>query len=435
MFKQNKNKTKILTALAVFASISIFASSKILAEETKKFGVDWGGWVRMDMYWDSRATIGARESTLMFLPSNEELNTLGHDTNAVPSFYWGPMSSRLNAKITAPDFLQAKVSGYVEAEFVGQTDDQTNVLRMRHAYVDLDWGTSKLLIGQTWNPMFIPETILLRVSANGAAPVGPLVRDPQIRFTQYLTKTFSVQATAYTEREMRSVGPGRPTGGSVKYQKDALLPAFNLLFKYKSLDNKFIVGANGELQTIKPYNFIDNYKVDETLSTITASCFLGYEFNRFSVHLNGYYGGNMANMTMPGGYAVTNYPTQANETIKYTPFNNLAVTADIDYTVHKNLKVGVFCGINMNLGTTDEIDVTTRYDTYTAWNAHVDKLFRVSPRAIYQVGKFQIGAEVEYTQAAYGKVEEIDGNKWQGKWKETSDFSNLRFLVATTLFF
>jgi hypothetical protein len=244
------NKIKIVTALAVFGLINVLSVQNISAQETKKeFGVELGGWIRTDMYWDTRATSGARESMLCFIPKNEDLNEQGKDINATPSFYWGCMASRVNAKITSPDFVRANVSGFVEAEFIGQADAQTNVLRMRHAYVNLDWGQSKLLVGQTWHPMLLMESIPMSVSGNAGAPIGLLVRSPQARFTQNLSKTFSLQATAYTERDLMSTGP---VGPSVDYQKNSLIPSVNLLFKHKSTDNKCTIGASGGLKTIKP---------------------------------------------------------------------------------------------------------------------------------------------------------------------------------------
>lgn len=454
----SKSKNQILTVLTVFASISvfsIFSSQKILAEENKKeFGVEWGGFIRTDMYWDTRQTTGARESILLFLPKNEQLNLQGKDINATPSFYWGSMGSRLNAKISAPSFWKANVSGFIEAEFIGQNDAQTNVVRMRHAYANLDWGSSKLLIGQHFNPMFLPETTPLCVSANAGAPVGPLARNPQVRFTQNLSKTFSVQATAFTEREMMSVGPN---GTSVEFQKNALIPAFNLQLKHKSLDNKLTVGASGGLKTIRPFNhyyYMNTDEVDVLLSTFTANVFMGCELKDFTIRLNGYYGGNMSDISMPGGYAVAEYEhrTHTNDCgeyaywvpSKYTPFNNIAVTADLGYSVHRNLKVGVSGGFNMNLGTIREFvspfsnfpEGNYGYEYWTTFNADIDKLFRVAPRATYQSGKLQFGAEVEYTQANYGKTRETsNGGFWQGKWSETTNVNNIRFLLVTTLFF
>jgi hypothetical protein len=295
---------------------------------------------------------------------------------------------------------------------------------------------------------------------NGGAPIGPLARNPQIRFTQNLSKTFSVQATAFTERDMASVGPimsydpwsPPPPTSSVEFQRNALIPAFNLLLKHKSLDNKLAVGASGSLKTIKPIGYrYYGIEVDALLSTFTANVFLAKEISDFTIRLNGYYGGNMSDMLMPGGYAVSNYePRTVNHgwgeytywtPSKYTPFNNLAVTADLGYTVHKNLKVGVSGGFNMNLGTIREFVNNSNghyqyYDYWTTFGADIDKIIRVAPRATYQSGKLQFGAEVEYTQASYGVEREIsNGGFWNGKWRYSTDVSNIRFLLATTLFF
>ena len=434
MFRTNRINF-VTTLLVVFAACSVFSSKETFASDA--FGVKVGGFIRTDMYWDSRMTTGPRESMLLFFPRNEQLNEAGKDINAIPNFNWGAMGSRLSASITAPDFLGAKVTGLTEVEFIGQADAQTNVLRMRHAWVNLDWGKSKLLVGQFWHPMFRAETMPLCVSLNVGASVGPLARNPQVRFTQALSETFSVQATAFTERDFLSVGPD---GGSTVYQKHALVPSANLTLMHRATDGNFIVGAGAGLKTIKPYN-VHNVRtaerVDGLLSSFAANLFMGCAVGDFTFRLNGFYGGNMSDMMLPGGYAVLkSTDIDKIREMEYTPFNTLAATLDVGYSVHKNLKIGISGGMNMNLGTADEFAVAN--STFTTWGSHINQMMRVAPRATYQAGRVQFGAEVEFTQAAFGKDREyINETKttWQGKWAETTNVSNLRFLLATTLFF
>ena len=66
-----------------------------------------------------------------------------------------------------------------------------SVVRLRHAYLNLDWGTSALLLGQTWHPLYgdvAPQILNL----NMGAPFQPFSRAPQIR---YRYKTGDIQIT------------------------------------------------------------------------------------------------------------------------------------------------------------------------------------------------------------------------------------------------
>ena len=54
---------------------------------------------------------------------------------------------------------------------------------------------------------------------------------------------------------------------------------------------------------------------------------------------------------------------------------------------------------------------------------------RISPRVVINRGKFRFGAEVEYTSAAYGTPDS------KGVVQNTTTVGNLRFIIATFLFF
>ncbi|MDR0927834.1 MAG: hypothetical protein LBO69_08735 [Ignavibacteria bacterium] len=421
-------------AIKLLIALTFISATATLSAQTKDWGIEWGGSIRTDLYWDTRATTGARESSLLFLPNNEQLNSKGNDINDVANFYWGSMNSRLSGKIYAPNCLGAAISGFIEMEFLGQIDAQTNMIRLRHAYADLDWGNSKLTIGQTWNPMYVPDAIPTTVSLNVGAPLGPLARNPQVRFSQNLGSGWGLQLTAFTERDM--VSPG-PNGNAVSYQRNALLPAFNLLFdkKYVSKDGyQFHIGIDGEFKTIKPLNFgADGEEIDATLNSWAANFFCALTTSKFTAKLNAIYGGNLADFLMLGGYAVSEY--ENGNPSAYTPFNNLGATLDLGYAINKNAKFGIMFGYNQNLGTTDEIAVGN--PTYTAWGVLMDNMLRIAPRFTYTTGRITFGGEVEYTAASYGNEIETtsNGTLWKGKWDSTTDVSNIRILLSTTLAF
>ncbi len=140
----------------LFLLILLFCSTSLLSaqskEEKKPVKVKFGGYVHSLFTYDTRQTVSAREGLIFLYPQDEKLDLNGKDINKGSVYNMAVLLTRVNAKLTGPDVLGAKTTGLIEAEFVGNSDSDANGLRMRHAYVNLDWGKTSLLIGQTWSP-------------------------------------------------------------------------------------------------------------------------------------------------------------------------------------------------------------------------------------------------------------------------------------------
>ena len=107
---------------------------------------------------------------------------------------------------------------------MGNSEADVNGFRLRHAFINLDWDNTSLLIGQTWIPMFITEAFPNQIGSNGGAPFQPFGRNPQIKLTQRIGK-FSVIGALMTQRDYVSTGPN---GSSSEYMRNSVLPAFDL---------------------------------------------------------------------------------------------------------------------------------------------------------------------------------------------------------------
>ena len=166
-----------------------------MAQDAKKFGIKFNGFVKSDIFFDSRQTIDAREGHFLLYPQNEYLDFNGADINAVSKFNILSIQTRLKGVITGPDALGAKTSGVIEGAFFGNIASDINGFRLRHAFVKLTWPKSELLVGQFWHPMFVTSCFPGTVSLNTGAPFEPFARNPQIRFSQKFGK-FKAIATA-----------------------------------------------------------------------------------------------------------------------------------------------------------------------------------------------------------------------------------------------
>ncbi len=195
-------------ALLLLVFSAILAGS-VIAQDNTNFGIKFSGFVKTDMFWDSRQTVAAREGHFLLYPANEKLDVEGNDINAKANFNMLSIQTRLRGTITGPDALGAKTSGVIEAAFFGHTEGDINGFRLRHAFVKLNWTKTELLIGQYWHPAFVTYCFPGTVSFNTGAPFVPFTRNPQIRITQKLGNV-NLMLTALTQVDFVSTGPLGP---------------------------------------------------------------------------------------------------------------------------------------------------------------------------------------------------------------------------------
>ena len=91
----NKNKLSILLATAcIFISMSSYSQN-----DTAKFGIKFNGFVNSQLMYDTRQTLGGRETMLVLYPENKKLDKYGKDVNASPSFNQLATLSRISSVI------------------------------------------------------------------------------------------------------------------------------------------------------------------------------------------------------------------------------------------------------------------------------------------------------------------------------------------------
>ncbi|MDD4109840.1 MAG: hypothetical protein PHH93_14080, partial [Prolixibacteraceae bacterium] len=141
-----------LTIFLIFLSSTIFAQGFLTLKNIK---MDFTGFVRNDFILDTRKNVQACDHLLEFYPYQAEYDSNGEDINAQPSAHLLNTFTRFGSRFTGLEMGKAKVSAYVEVDFTGSTS--TNSLRLRHAYTNIVWSETSLLIGRTWHPTFIEK--------------------------------------------------------------------------------------------------------------------------------------------------------------------------------------------------------------------------------------------------------------------------------------
>lgn len=406
-------KKYIFTIFFFSMLITAFAQNT----EESSWGIKWSGYVNFTGIFDSRQTVAAREGHFFLYPKPELLDANGKDLNAVPNYNMAAIQTRLTGKITGPEFLGAKTNGVIESEFMGNSDADVNGVRIRHAYVNLTWGSTSLLLGQTWNPMFITENYPDQIGSNGSSPFQPFGRNPQIRLTQQIDN-FRIIAALVSQRDYPSTGPN---GSSTEYLRNAAIPGMHLQLQLKAGPHVF--GGGGEYIVIRPtLKSSKGLYSDETVPTYGAMGYAKFVFDKLTLKLEGVYGANMFDATMIGGYAVKSIDDNT-KIEKYTPIKVYSAWGEISYG--KEFEVAVFGGYTKILGTVDE-----NCGIYYAREKNtIDNIFRVAPRMQYTSGKVKFSFEVEYTSAGFGTPDKT------GEVKDAIKVANTRVYFSTFYYF
>ena len=408
--------------LFIAVLMSIFIGS-VTAQE--KFSFKFYGFVRNYACYDTRESLTSNSEQFYYMPKDVKLDADGNDINAQPNMMLLSITTRLGLNITGPEFLGAKTSAKIEADFAGFGTSNT-VLRIRQAYAKMDWKYSKILIGQAWHPMMgdmMPDVFSLETGA----PFTPFSRTPQLRY-DYANKGFTLTATALYQFQYTSYGPD---GASFNYARNAIVPELYFQAMYKN--GGFQAGVGIDLLTIKPrqsytikemeYSPIyaddgtpitdsegnpvtigkevtNTYKCNEApVVSITPTLFASYKADRWGIKGRVTYAQNAAHLSMISGYGVTNI--KDNGEWEYGTINSIG--GWIDATYKQPLKKGYlqfccFAGYTKNLGCESEIVG----DIYMRGEKNMDYMWRVAPSILYTHNALQIGVEYNPTTVGYG---------------------------------
>ena len=194
----------------------------------------------------------------------------------------------------------------------------------------------------------------------------------------------------------------------------------NVNVKYVS--KNAVIGVAANYKSLAPrLKTTTGYITDEKVNSMAFQGFAKLVKNDFTLKAEGVYGGDMYDMLMLGGYAVTkSAETTAIET--YTALKTLSVWGEI--IKGKALQYGLFAGYTENLGSDEDI-VGNSY----VRGGNIASIMSVAPRIQITKGKVRLAAEVEYTVADYGTADIT------GKVNDTKSIANLRVLLASYLFF
>lgn len=415
-------RAKSLMIIALCGFYGTGFSQEQTSTSPKTPSVSWSGYVKNDLFGDTRTTVSGREGHFLLWPEGPSYDANGSDLHEYNRLNMLPIQSRLSAKVSETEALGAKISGLIETDFFGQANDNINLLRMRHAYIKMKWENTEIITGQYWNPLFVTSCFPNTLSFNTGTPFNSFNRAPQIRLT-HTSKDVTFIVAAVTQRDYTSRGPA---GASYTYLSNAVYPNFHGQVHYSLQDSatktNLLFGFGGESKLLVPRLVNDNNeKVDETVNGMSVIAFVKLTTEAFTWKIQARYGENNTDIMAPSGFALRD--STDGSTFTYTPLTNKAIWTDI----HSNGKIwniGLFAGFYKNTGTKQEMfDIN---NPIYGLSTDISSLFRISPRITYTTGKFTIGAEVEYTGAYYGDTFDVYHMP-----AHTTYVANNRILVST----
>lgn len=413
-------KKIIILSLAAFSLMGNAQTTATPAE--KEWDVSMYGFIRTDYIYDTRKSSSVREDQLNLYPLDVVRDSNGKDVNAVSQSNFLSVTSRLGAKVKGPNVWGAKMNGTLEGDFYGNIEGTSiGLLRLRHAFVTMDWTKTQITMGQTWYPTFIPEVFPGVADFNTGIMFNPFGWATQVKLKQNLTKEFSVAITAYKEREFTATTSAIGTQNSASINSP--IPSMNLSFQFKN--QKWIAGVGAEYKSIQPLT--DNGSTTTKLATtekVNSSSVFGYakySNDKFFVKVYGISGGNLNSLVMLGGFTgTTNNGIQS-----YDPIKTTASWIEIASN-GKSVAPGLFFGYTKNDGaSTAASTVSTIYMRGISGSRVIDNVWRASARVDFKKNKFRVSPEIEYTAATWGDAD-LYGKAIDNK----TNVGNVRGLVS-----
>jgi hypothetical protein len=161
-------------------------------------------------------------------------------------------------------------------------------------------------------------------------------------------------------------------------------------------------------------------------ATIGSTAFIGYArlvLDPVTVKAEGTYGTNLTDLLMLGGYAAGSIDTTTGVE-SYSGLKAYSVWGEI--SAGKEWELAVFAGYSQSLGANNNL-AGVPYGRGT----NIDKIFRISPRVVWNTGKVRVASECEYTSADYGTPNRMN----KGIVENAKNVVNVRVLFAAYYFF
>lgn len=417
-----RNMARITALLLVLSIPYAHSSSKLL----KQLPITFSGFIQHDIFWDSRQVVSSQEGLGLFYPAPKLPDVNGNDINAQGQFNMLPIYSRLGVAIEGPRIKHAQSRGYIEADFLGKPGIP-NILRLRHAYIDLIWNHTALRAGQYWHPIVVPEALPDTVDINTGFPAQQLIRSPQVLF-RYAQRHHEIKIAALSQLDFTSPGP---MGNSSTYLRNAVVP--NLYAEIKGLWEHQFAGIGIDYKRLRPrlesMVSTSTYAVHESVNGVSGILFGAVQYPDWHLYTKFTYGENLDDCSMINGYGVTGINSTTGYR-SYAPIRALSWWIDSGVQWSQSLEPGVYVGFTKNIGISSCLARDSSGAVIVYGRAPtLDHVAFIAPRIYWRRNTFKLGAEVVYSHASYGTINN------HGTIDNAVPVADVRFHMALYYFF
>ena len=390
--------------------------------QKKNFSYKFYGQVRGDLFYNSRANAEIVDGLFHLYPKDKNLDADGNDLNATANGSFYLLYSRLGIDVTGPNIGKAVTTAKLEADFRGSGSNWA-VLRIRHAYVNLDWGKSAVLVGQTWHPLF-GDVSPQMLNLSTGAPFQPFNRSPQIRY-QYKANS-RVQLTASVLWQLQYLSSG-PKGMSEDYIKNSCIPEMFVGADFTPADG-WLMGLGAHMISLKPRTSTEwkeqTFKVNERMTAFSYEAHLKYSGRNYTFAAKTLMASALDHTALLGGYGVSSVDSRTGEQ-GYTPFRHS--TTWVNFAYGTKWRPGVFVGYTKNLGTGKSL---VSADKVYGMGLDIDQLITVSLNVSYNLPHWKFGFEYCPATAYYGTTD-----LESGRIEQTHAITNHRILGLMMYYF
>ena len=398
------------------------------------------GFVRNDIYYNSRRNLDLRDGVLDVYPLDatnlpiKSGTTLtanpNEDLNAIPQLGYSAIVTRLGVRFGGISAFGAKASGTLETDFFGITNGTAgtsgggteNLLRLRHAYVSLDWAKTTLLVGQYWNPNFIPKCFPGTANFSTGIPFNPFSFIPQVRLTHKLGKDVSLMGMIFGY-DLAGFSPAGAiaSGTGVDAQKFATMPAFATQLGFEN--KTFLASVGIEGNTIRPrINDFQNAttgvfgatgvqkNITTDLFALNFLAYAKYTGSKLTVKAHTTYGQSYTQYVGLGGFA--EYRDATSGAWKYAATTQWNMWGELILTTSKKFQPALFVGYSQNLGLSTAINKSEIVGTSLAFLGRgvttgraMDNLLKITPRLDIYSGKMKFSFEYELSTMKWADVD------------------------------
>ena len=388
------------------------------------------GFIRNFFVYDSRDSKAGTGDLFYYLPLDNKWNTADvnnparEDLNASPNFRFLALTSRVAFDVSGYYINNLHFGAKVEGDFYsglaaaktanglsGNTSvSGTAQARLRQAYVTLTWkdlpmrndktAQMGLMIGQAWHPMAADMPHVFSLEAG--APFGPFSRTPQVTMDAALGEHWILSAAAIWQQQYQSAGPD---GASAAYMKYACTPEVYAAVTLKGKEVLFRGGV--DVVSIKPRNIGKNadeltVHVKDRKTSVLGYLYGQYNHKLLSIKAKTTFGEGGEHMNLMSGYAVVDKTDPTDW--KYASMLNSSSWLSLCYG--KKWQGVLYLGYVKNFGLADKVapGYIESSDVYFCGNgfSNINQMYRINPQLLYNLGKFTLGLEYQWTAVQYG---------------------------------